>query len=91
MICIVRPINQPKSASQVVILNRASSRFVSYLTQELSEQPIPTVHHRPHEVRANKPELEPPPFAEPEELEAPPFAQATAAARPSQRYRRRNP
>ncbi len=92
VICIVRPINQPKSASQVVILNRASPRFVSYLTQELSEQPIPTVHHRPHEVRAAKPALEPPPFAEPEELEAPPFAQPTAAASPTlQRYRRRNP
>ncbi len=87
VICIVRPINQPKSASQVVIINRASSRFVSYLTQELSEQPIPTVHHRPNEVQA-KPELEPPPFAEPDELEAPPFA---TPAPTLERYRRRTP
>ena len=102
VICIVRPLNQPKSASQVVIINRASSRFVSYLTQELQDQPIPTVHRT---VRANAPkELEAPPFANPESLEAPPFASAAAleappfaqaseaqteSAGPFQRYRRR--
>ena len=44
VICIVRPLNQPKSASQVVIINRASSRFVSYLTNEIKDQPVPTMH-----------------------------------------------
>ncbi len=44
VICIVRPLNQPKSASQVVIINRASTRFVSYLTNEIKDQPVPTMH-----------------------------------------------
>jgi S1-C subfamily serine protease len=56
VICIVRPLNQPKSASQVVIINRASTRFVSYLTQEIQDQPIPTMHQ--------KRLAEPPPFAQ---------------------------
>lgn len=56
VICIVRPLNQPKSASQVVIINRASSRFVSYLTQEIHDQPVPTMHQERI--------IEPPPFAE---------------------------
>lgn len=91
VICIVRPLNQPKSASQVVIINRASSRFVSYLTEELGDQPIPTVHR---EVRANSPsELEPPPFADEAVLETPPFAEAsrpeTQSTTTFQRYRRR--
>jgi hypothetical protein len=88
VICIVRPLNQPKSASQVVIINRASSRFVSYLTQELKEQPVPTMH----QVQL-KEATEAPPFATAPELEPPPFAQATTEAmKPAseiQRYRRR--
>lgn len=56
VICIVRPLNQPKSASQVVIINRASTRFVSYLTQEIQDQPVPTVHYAKVD--------EPPPFAQ---------------------------
>lgn len=38
VVCIIRPINQPRAASRVVILNRASSRFVGYLTDELDSQ-----------------------------------------------------
>ncbi len=95
VICIVRPLNQPKSASQVVIINRASSRFVSYLTQEMKDQPVPTMHQQPHPVcRANfEGELEAPPFAvspaKPQELEAPPFAVSpTLQTATIERYRR---
>ena len=42
VICIVRPLDQPRNASRVVIINRASPRFVSYLTDELNRQPQPT-------------------------------------------------
>ena len=34
VICIIRPVNQPESASRVVIINRASSKFLSYLADE---------------------------------------------------------
>ena len=34
IVCIIRPINQPRAASRVVILNRASRRFVEYLSEE---------------------------------------------------------
>jgi thiol-disulfide isomerase/thioredoxin len=68
VICIVRPLNQPKSASQVVIINRASTRFVSYLTQEIQDQPVPTMHQeRAQEtlpfakVQVGKPAIVPPP------------------------------
>jgi thiol-disulfide isomerase/thioredoxin len=39
IVCIIRPINQPRAASRVVILNRASPRFVSYLSDEIDAQP----------------------------------------------------
>jgi hypothetical protein len=39
IVCIIRPINQPRAASRVVILNRASRRFVEYLSDELDERP----------------------------------------------------
>jgi thiol-disulfide isomerase/thioredoxin len=38
IICIIRPIHQPRAASRVVILNRASRRFVAYLSDELDTQ-----------------------------------------------------
>ena len=81
VICIVRPLNQPKSASQVVILNRASSRFVSYLTQEMKDQPVPTVHRKALANSAKA--LEAPPFAETETPEPPPFANATTVNKPA--------
>lgn len=34
VVCIIRPIDKPKAASRVVILNRASRRFVEYLADE---------------------------------------------------------
>ncbi len=42
VVCIIRPINNPRAASRVVIINRASSKFVSYLQGELNSQPQPT-------------------------------------------------
>jgi hypothetical protein len=39
VVCIIRPINQPRAASRVVILNRASRRFVDYLSDEVDSQP----------------------------------------------------
>ncbi|HLJ12694.1 MAG TPA: trypsin-like peptidase domain-containing protein [Planctomycetaceae bacterium] len=35
IVCIIRPIHQPRAASRVVILNRASRRFVEYLSDEV--------------------------------------------------------
>lgn len=44
VVCIVRSLDDPQAASKVVIINRASSKFVSYLTDELDpqRQPITT-------------------------------------------------
>ncbi|MDF1743132.1 MAG: thioredoxin domain-containing protein [Gimesia sp.] len=42
VVCIIRPLNQPKSASRVVIINKASSKFVSYLSDEVGNQPQQT-------------------------------------------------
>lgn len=42
VVCIIRPLNKPKSASRVVIINKASTKFVSYLSGEVSNQPQPT-------------------------------------------------
>ncbi|MGE5194225.1 MAG: S1 family peptidase, partial [Deltaproteobacteria bacterium] len=39
IVCIIRPINQPRAASRVVILNRASRRFVAYLSDDGDAQP----------------------------------------------------
>jgi hypothetical protein len=43
VICIVRPLNQPKTASRVVIINRASRKFMAYLTDEMKDQLTPTM------------------------------------------------
>ena len=42
VVCIIRPLNKPQSASRVVIINKASSKFVSYLSGEVENQPVPT-------------------------------------------------
>jgi thiol-disulfide isomerase/thioredoxin len=39
VVCIIRPLNQPRAASRIVILNRASRRFVDYLADEVDSQP----------------------------------------------------
>lgn len=57
VVCIIRPLNKPQSASRVVIINKASSKFVSYLSGEVSNQPQPTsAHFKPDEVLTRKPE-----------------------------------
>jgi len=38
VVCVIRPIGQPQSASRVVVINRASPRFVAYLTDEFAAQ-----------------------------------------------------
>jgi thiol-disulfide isomerase/thioredoxin len=38
VICIVRPIDQPRAASRVIVINRASDRFLTYLTGEVRTQ-----------------------------------------------------
>jgi hypothetical protein len=43
VICIIRPVNQPKAGSRVVIINRASRKFMAYLTGESKDQPLTTV------------------------------------------------
>ena len=38
VVCVIRPIDEPRGASRVVVINRASRKFVSYLTDELEDQ-----------------------------------------------------
>ncbi len=38
VVCVIRPRNQPQSASRVVVVNRASPRFAALLTEELKGQ-----------------------------------------------------
>lgn len=47
VICIIRPHDDPQSSSRVVIINRASPKFVAYLTGELEEQPQTVAHRAP--------------------------------------------
>ncbi len=42
VVCIIRPLNNPRSVSRVVIINRASSKFLSQLSGELEQQAKPT-------------------------------------------------
>ncbi len=42
VVCIVRPLNNPRGASRVVIINRATTKFLSQLTSELDQQTQPT-------------------------------------------------
>jgi thiol-disulfide isomerase/thioredoxin len=36
--CVIRPLDHPNAATRVVILDRASPKFVAYLTEELNRQ-----------------------------------------------------
>ncbi|MCA9014988.1 MAG: trypsin-like peptidase domain-containing protein [Planctomycetaceae bacterium] len=59
VVCIIRPLNKPQSASRVVIINKASSKFVSYLSGEVSNQPQPTsARFKPDEVLTRKPQTQ---------------------------------
>ncbi len=55
VVCIIRPLNQPKSASRVVIINKASSKFVSYLSDEVGNQPQQTSARFQPEEFQNRP------------------------------------
>lgn len=39
IVCIIRPINQPGAGTRVVIMNRASRRFVEYISDEMDDRP----------------------------------------------------
>lgn len=59
VVCIIRPLNKPKSASRVVIINKASSKFVSYLSGEVSNQPQPTsAHFKPDELVSRESQMQ---------------------------------
>lgn len=81
VVCIIRPLNNPQAASRIVVINRASSKFVRYLRNELDSQPRPTSQYQPN--RSESPRFE-------EEELVSPF-QAVAKSRPVSppaRYRR---
>lgn len=42
VVCIVRQLDKPQAASRVIVINRASPKFLSYLSNELNGQPTPT-------------------------------------------------
>lgn len=99
IVCIIRPIHQPRAASRVVILNRASRRFVAYLSDELDSQ------DDIHETTLTKKEHKSAPVARTQEAKRPagissarPFAGAATAVEeevgdssPPQPYRRKRP
>jgi hypothetical protein len=49
VICIIRPVNQPHAPSRVVVVNRASRKFMAYLTGEMKDQLVPAMAHAPRE------------------------------------------
>ncbi len=53
VICIIRPVNQPHGASRVVIINRASRKFMAYLTGEMKDQLLPAMGHSPRDDGAS--------------------------------------
>ena len=42
VVCIIRPLKNPRAASRVVIINRASTKFLAQLNGELDQQAKPT-------------------------------------------------
>ncbi|MBW3542962.1 MAG: trypsin-like peptidase domain-containing protein [Planctomycetes bacterium] len=42
VVCIIRPLDAPNAGSRVIVINRASQKFVKYLTGELERQPHET-------------------------------------------------
>jgi thiol-disulfide isomerase/thioredoxin len=53
VICNIRPVNQPKGASRVVIINRASRKFMAYLTGEMKDPLMPAMGHSPRDDGAS--------------------------------------
>jgi hypothetical protein len=86
IVCIIRPINQPGAASRVVILNRASRRFVAYLSDDGDTQP--NIQETTFSAKEAAPRKEAPPEKPDErqnvrrpETGNPPAAAAGSAAR----------
>lgn len=48
--CILRPLDDPQGRSRVVVIHRASEKFLSYLNGEIAEQPQPTALQVPTDV-----------------------------------------
>ncbi|MCH7688968.1 MAG: trypsin-like peptidase domain-containing protein [Planctomycetes bacterium] len=55
VICIIRPLDNPQAASRVVIINRASAKFVSSLQGELRNQPRPTMKSMKYPLKKSNP------------------------------------
>lgn len=57
VVCVIRPIKNPRGASKVVVINRASSKFMNYLTDEMKAQDEvkPTVYPVRTASAANQP------------------------------------
>jgi hypothetical protein len=53
VICIIRPVNQPRGSSRVVIINRASRKFMAYLTGETKDQLVPAMGHALRDGRSS--------------------------------------
>jgi hypothetical protein len=48
VVCIIRPLDNPRAKSRVVIINRASPKFVSFLNREMDDQPRLTMRSVKH-------------------------------------------
>ncbi len=53
VVCIIRPFGDPRAASRIVIINRASTKFIADLTGEIESQPQPTMAVFKNRVRPN--------------------------------------
>lgn len=88
VVCVVRPINNPRAASRVVILNRASDKFVKYLTNELESDPMYNTTSLRKSFPATKKTTNPnspPAVIKPKQA---PVAKTSAPSRILRRYRR---
>lgn len=54
IVCIIRPIGKTNAASRVVVINRATPKFLSYLTGEMRSQPQPTMKTVPNDRAGQK-------------------------------------
>ena len=90
VVCIIRPLGSSRESSRVIILNRASEKFVKYLSAELKSQPQPTMQRIPRS------EMEEPNWADqPQASTSPTRQQRGSAFRGTvpipQRYQRARP
>ena len=84
VICIIRPVNQPHGNSHVVVINRASRKFLSYLKGEMKDPLVPAMRRSPRDDRSTDVSAaEPPREAPPGNLETTETPRTTAAWKPS--------